>query len=383
MKFIIDGDYNRDLISFFEREKLPVTHMIVHVPANPIGNSSIFLPKILPTFEEFEDYTKIIQDYGIVPIAGIDSTCQGNFEAHAKQNDAINSLFKKLSNLGYKDILVSSPNNIGVITAKFPKMKIFLSYSQCVTSLNRGKIFFNLGADYIIIHPDVVRYFPTLRNFIKLKKKEFKFRDVDYILPLNLGCNWGCIHWYQHHNLQSHRTINSPLSYNQEKISDIANAFDYPLLYCWKKRLEDPLNLLKEGWVSPTNIELYENLGFENYLLFSSSFSNEKIIEILHSYIDKTLKTNFNEYLNFPQPYGDYWPGDKIKKSLNLLDPNVITEFCRTFPYENHYPFEKEMNEYCNIYLKNLGDGKIKERDKIIELITKRMHTIEKGVLEE
>ncbi len=383
MKFIIDGDYNKDLISLFDREKLPVTHIIVHVPANPIGNSSIFLPKILPTFKEFEDYTKIIQDYGIIPIAGIDSTCQGNLEAHVKQNKAINSLFEKLLNIGYKDILVSSPNNVGVINANFPSIKIYLSYSQYVTSLNRGKIFFNLGVDSIILHPDIIRYFHTLKNFIKLKENEIKSREIDYILPLNLGCNWGCIHWYQHHNIQSHRTINSPVSSNQENISDIENAFDYPMLYCWKKRLEEPLNLLKTGWISPNNIDLYEKLGFKTFLLFTSKFSNEKIKEIINSYMNKSLNIDFNEYLNFPQPYGNYWPGNTVKKSINRLDPGVIKEFCSTFPYDTYYPFEKEIKEHCNKYVKQLQIGDIKERDKIIELITKKMQKIEKGVLEE
>ena len=108
MKFIIDGDYNQDLISLIENEKLPVSHVIVHVPENPIGNSSIFLPKILPNFSEFENYTKLIQKHGITPIAGIDSTCQGNLEAHIKHYEAVNSLFHKLHELNYKDILVSS-----------------------------------------------------------------------------------------------------------------------------------------------------------------------------------------------------------------------------------------------------------------------------------
>ncbi|MFX0044181.1 MAG: hypothetical protein ACFE8L_14805, partial [Candidatus Hodarchaeota archaeon] len=109
MNFIIDGDYNKDLISLINKEKLPVSHIIVHVPQNPIGNSSIFLPKNLPSIKEFEEYTKIIQDNGIIPIAGLDSTCQGNLEAHFKQYRATKDLIQNLKKLGYKDVLLSSP----------------------------------------------------------------------------------------------------------------------------------------------------------------------------------------------------------------------------------------------------------------------------------
>jgi hypothetical protein len=383
MKFIIDGDYNKELISLIVREKLPVTHIIAHVPQNPLGNSSIFLPKLLPTFKEFENYTNLIGEHGITPIAGIDSTCQGNLEAHAQQYKAINTFFEKLQELDYKDILVSSPNNVGYINANFPSMKIYLSYSQYVTSLNRCKIFFNLGTDFIILHPDIIRYFHVLKNFIKLKQNTDNSRKIDYILPLNLGCNWGCIHWYQHHNMQSHRTINSPLISDQQTISDVENEYDYPLLYCWKKRLEEPLNILKTGWISPDNIELYEKLGYDTFLLFTSGFSNEKILEIIKSYRNKSLINNFNQYLNFPQPYGNYWPSMEIRNSMNHLNPEIIKDFCHSFPYEEYYPFENGIDDHCNKYLQQLKNGNIRERDKIIEFITKKMQEMEKGAIGE
>lgn len=381
MNFIIDGNYSKKLISLIEKENLPVTHIIVHAPDNPIGNSSIFLPKKLPSIEEFEDYTKFIQEHGITPIAGIDSTCQGNLEAHVQQYKATNSFFEKLRELGYKDVLVSSPNNIGHINANYPSMKIFLSYSQYVTSLNRGKIFFSIGTDVIILHPDIIRYFLLLKNFIKLRTKINKSREVDYILPLNLGCNWGCIHWYQHHNLQSHRTINSPVFPNQEKISDVEDEYDYPLLYCWKKRLEEPINLLKAGWISPDNIELYEKLGYKKYLLFTIGFSNDKILNIIKSYMNKSLEINFNEFLNIPHPYGDYWSMKEIKNSMIQLEPKILKEFCSNFPYQAYYPVENEMNIYCNKYLQQLKDGDSKEKDKYLNLISKKMQEMQRGAI--
>ena len=373
MRLIIDGDYNKDLITLIKREKLPVSHIILHVPENPFGNGSIFLPKKLPTFKDFEEYTRIVQKNGIIPIAGIDSTCQGNLEAHIKHYEAINSLFQKLQELNYKDILVSSPNNVAFVNANYPQLKIYLSYSQYVTSLNRGKIFFNIGTDSIILHPDVLRYVNLLKGFQKLKEKMYKDRKKDYILPVNIGCNWGCIHWYQHHNLQSHRTLNSPILSNQETISNVENGFDYPLLSCWKKRLEQPVNLLKAGWISPHNIEFYEKLGYDTFLLCTSGFSSQKILEIIRAYVNRSYDKNFNEILNIPQPYGDYWPKDKIKNSILQLDPAVIKEFCNKAPTQVYYPSESEINAHCNEFLKKLSVRNVQEKDNIVQLITEKM----------
>lgn len=381
MKFIIDGEYQKELISRISRENLPVSHIIVHVPQNPFGNGSIFLPKVLPNLEEFEKYSKLIQDYGITPIAGIDSTCQGNLEAHIKQNSAYKVLINELKDLGYNDILVSSPNNIGFLKANFPTIRIYLAYSQYVTSLNRAKIFFELGADYITLHPDVIRSFYTLENFIKLKEKWDSSRKFEYILPLNIGCNWGCIQWFQHHNLQSHRTIVSPLSSEQQNNSDIEDAFDYPLLYCWKKRLEKPVNLLKAGWISPDNIELYENIGYSTYLLLTGGFSVDKIVKIIQSYTKKSLNNSFNEFLNIPQPYGAYWSNDELLNSILQLDSEVIKEFNKNFPYYVAYLDEREINHHCLKYVNKLPNRSFTDKQKLIQLITNKMNDIEKGVV--
>lgn len=382
MKLIIDGDYDKDLIMLIGKKNLPISHVIAHVPKNPIGNGSIFLPKISPTIEEFEEYTEVLQDNNITPIAGIDSTCQGNLEAHMEQYKASCSLLETLKELKYENLLVSSPNNIGFFKEHFPSAKIFLSYSQYVTSTNRGKILFDIGADSIILHPDIVRYFKVLKNLIKLKQSFIKSREIESILPLNIGCNWGCIHWYQHHNLQSHRTINSPVFSNQEDISGIDDEFDYPLLYCWKDRLKNPENLLKAGWISPSNIELYENLGFKTYILFTSGFSTGKIVDIIKNYQEKTLTMDLNEILNIPEPYGSYWSSSKAKNSIIKLKPKIINNFCNNFPYQTHYPMEMEINYYCNDYLDKFQEGPIQESNEILQLITNKMKLIEKGVIE-
>ncbi len=382
MKLIIDGDYNKSLVELIRKQNFPISHVIVHVPQNPIGNGSIFLSKEIPSFEEFEEYTRVIQNNDIIPIAGIDSTCQGNFEANIQQFKATTALFETLGELGYKNILVSSPNNIGFVKENLPSTKIYVSYSQYVTSLNRGKILFEIGADNIVLHPDIVRYFKVLENFIKLKKNLKKTKEINCILPLNIGCNWGCIQWYQHHNLQSHRTIDSPVFSNQEDLSDIENEFDYPLLYCWKNRLEKPENILKSGWISPSNIELYENLGYETYVLYTSGFSTEKILEIINNYEKKQLTINFNEILNIPEPYGSYWSSNEVRNSMIKLKPEIISDFCKDFPYQTHYPLENEMNSYCAEYVKKLQNGNIQEKNKILDLINDKMKIMEKGVKE-
>jgi len=382
MKLIIDGDFDKDLVKIIGKQNLPVSHIIAHVPQNPIGNGSIFLPENSPTFKEFEELSKVILDNNIIPIAGIDSTCQGNLEAHMEQYRASCNLLETLQELQYENLLVSSPNNISFVKEHFPLAKIFLSYSQYVTSTNRGKILFEIGADNIILHPDIVRYFNVLQSFIQLKQNFKQTRVIESILPLNIGCNWGCIHWYQHHNLQSHRTINSPVFPNQAEISGVEDEFDYPLLYCWKERLEKPENILKSGWISPTNIEMYEKIGYETFILFTSGFSTDKILEIIKNYEEKKLTLDLDKLLNIPEPYGNYWSSREVKNSMIKLKPEIVSDFCNHFPYQAHYPLEDEMNSYCLDYVSKFQKSTNQGRNKILDLINDKMKLMEKGVVE-
>lgn len=382
MKFIIDGDYNRDLITSIINKDLPVSHIIIHAPHNPIGNSSIFLPEKLPKYEEFESYTKFVQEHGLIPIVGIDSTCQGNLEAHQDQYIAIKSFYKDIIEMGYENILISSPNNIAFVKSGYPSLKIFLSYSQSVTSSNRARLMFQMGASSIILHPDILKYFHAMGNFNKIKEKYLILSHTDFILPLNLGCNWGCIYWFDHHNIQSHRTMNSPVSPNQELASDVENEFDYPLLNCWKKRLEQPNQILKAGWITPYNISNYVQMGYDTFLLFTYNFSTNKIINIIEAYVKNSFEGDFNEILNFPKPYGNYWENEKLEESMIQLENNMIKEFCYDFPYKNSYfPFEDEIDKYCNGYLEKFNVGNIEERNKILSNISQKLKQMERGAI--
>ncbi|TXT60978.1 MAG: hypothetical protein BAJALOKI1v1_1200007 [Promethearchaeota archaeon] len=387
MNFIIEGNFDRALVSSINKEDLPVSHIVVHVPGNPLGNGSIFLPKEAPSFEDFKNYTKFIKDHGIIPIAGIDSTCQGNLEAHIDQYKAISSLFENLFDLEYDHMLVSAPNNIGMIKEMYPSVNVFLSYSQYTTSINRARIFFDIGADSIILHPDIIRNFNALEHFLKLKDQITKKNAAEnpsrkgYILPLNLGCNWGCIQWYQHHNVQSHRTINSPVFSNQEAVSNVNGEFDYPLLYCWKKRIENPLYILKSGWISPYNIQLYENLGYHDFFLVTTGFPAHKSIDIMNSYLTKEMKLNFNEFLNIPLPYNTQGTDSELQKLLIQLEPSLIKEFCENFPYRTYYPSEEEVDNYCQQILSKVQKAPIEQKNSIITQLTNKMREMERGAI--
>ena len=381
MKLIIDGDYNKDLITQIKKKALPITHYVVYIPNSSFGSGSILLPEELPSWEDFKEFLLILKDNNIIPIASLDTTCQGNLEAHIDQNNANITLLDELEKLGIQEYLISAPNNIRFIKHQKKNAKIYLSYSQLVTSMNRARIFFDVGADTIVLHPDTIRNMRSIKNFQKLPSKLNLDRLLDYILPLNLGCNWGCIQWYYHHNLQSHRTMNSPVLPNQARLSDVDNEFDYPLLYCWKKRLEKPSSILRSGWIAPQNIERYEKLGYKRFLLFTNGMSTNNIISMINSYVTKSLDKPFNEFLKIPHPYGDYWSVEKSKSALPLLESSFIKEFCDGFPYDESYPFEKEAEIYCNKYISKFEKENIQEKEQILQLIEEKLNNLYRGAI--
>lgn len=381
MEIVLEGDYSKEVVQIIKEKDLPVTHYIVYIPDSSFGSGSITLPEQLPSWEDFEDFLSVLKDTNIVPIANLDTSCQGNLEAHVDQYNANMELLDKLESLSIKDYLVSAPNNIRFIKHQKKDVRVSLSYAQLVTSMNRAKVLFDIGADTIVLHPDTLRNLKSMKNFLKIPTKFFPDRDLDYILPLNLGCNWGCIQWYYHHNMQSHRTINSPVLPNQESISNVDNEFDYPLLYCWKRRLEKPSNILKAGWISPHSIQMYENLGYKRFLLMTYGMDSNQIVSMIRGYNTKLLEQPFNDFLNIPHPYGKYWNVEKSRSTLPLLEPKLLKDFCDGFPYEESYPFEKEAEKYCNEYINKFEKGNIESKDQILELINNKLTELYKGAV--
>ncbi|MFX0103727.1 MAG: hypothetical protein ACFFCS_29465 [Candidatus Hodarchaeota archaeon] len=381
MDIIVDGGFNKDLITLKKEGNLPISHVIAHVPGNPMGNSSIFLPKNLPSMGDFEDFITLLKENGIVPIAGLDSTCQGNLEAHAKQVDANLALLDKLKELEINEILVSSPNNVGFLRAKYPASKIYLSYSQFVTTLNRARIFFDIGVDVITVHPDILRDMKILENMLKLPSKMDKNREFDYILPLNIGCNWGCIQWYSHHNMQSHRTTFSPVLNDQESISGVKHEYDHPLLYCWRRRINEPGNLLRAGWISPDNLQKYQKLGYNKFLVCTNGMDQKQAKHTLQSYAMGVLEAPLNKLLNIPHPYGDYWQSSLANESLGQLEPSLVKEFNANHPSNTNHAKENEIEEYCAEYGKKLKPTKAEASTVVLEIINQNLKRIHKGAI--
>ena len=171
MDLIVESDINSEIIKLIKEKKYPVSRIILHVPDSPFGNGSIFLPKDLPAYSMFKKFVEDAHSAGINIIAGLDTTCQGNLEAHVDHNAAIEKSVFNLRDLGINEFLVSAPNVIGYIKARVPEARVYLSYSQQVTTLNRARIFLDIGSDAIILHPDVIRYQPLLKNMVKLPQK--------------------------------------------------------------------------------------------------------------------------------------------------------------------------------------------------------------------
>lgn len=44
MEFIVDGDYNNNIITQIKEKEFPITHFIVYIPNSSFGSSSILLP---------------------------------------------------------------------------------------------------------------------------------------------------------------------------------------------------------------------------------------------------------------------------------------------------------------------------------------------------
>jgi collagenase-like PrtC family protease len=84
---------------------------------------------------------------------------------------------------------------------------------------------------------------------------------------------------------------------NSSRVNDRNKGFclDYCFLNCSKKRLEDPVNLIRSVWIRPEDIHIYEDLGFSNFKILERSCPTELLIRRVDAYVKREFNGNVLE----------------------------------------------------------------------------------------
>jgi collagenase-like PrtC family protease len=73
---------------------------------------------------------------------------------------------------------------------------------------------------------------------------------------------------------------------------DVSEYTDYPLMYCQRKLLSDPVEYIRSPFVRPEDISAYEEIGIENFKLIDRSSPTTELVKRATAYADRNFDGN-------------------------------------------------------------------------------------------
>jgi collagenase-like PrtC family protease len=294
------------------------------------GRSSQLLPEV--DLKALEEYVKQCKSNSIVFNYTLNSSCIGNQEFSDEGIMEITNLLEALSNIGVESLTIAMPSLFELVKASRFKFKTKASAICEISSVNKATFYKKLGAERIVVDPDITRDFKKLKRITGAVGS-----GVEIII--NNVCFRDCAYKMFHYNHESHC--------NQTNKGQTIK--DYYFHRCSMQKADQLRNVIKLNWIRPEDIKYYAEAGITHFKIQGrQSVLKGDLIKTLEYYFKEdysgnlySLITLFDSYNSF-QPYIDNKSLEGFIKTF-YEKPDFCQENCSRCGYCDMYT-EKSMN---------------------------------------
>lgn len=159
------------------------------------------------------------------------------------------------------------------------KFTICVSSLADITDVVSAKRYEQMGAGRIILHQNVNRDFPALREILDSTSCEIE-------LYANTGSLYKCPY------RQAHRAFISHLSTLSPEDLEKAENHNWFKENCIAMRKRDPLEIVKAPTIRPEDISFYEKLGIRLFKISSRSMTTRWTLGVLNAYVNRTYDSS-------------------------------------------------------------------------------------------
>ena len=187
---------------------------------------------------------------------------------------------------GIASVTVAVPYLMEVIRKRHPGLGICVSSYARVNGVRRAKYYEELGADEITLDPvTVTRDFSVLEAMAGAVKCRLA-------LIANGLCLYQCPYAQYHMVLMGHSSQSGHPSggYYEE----------YPFYNCTLRKLADPAELIRAGFIRPEDLGAYEEIGISTFKLVDRSRPTEWLAKAIGAYASGSWDGDLLEVVNFP-----------------------------------------------------------------------------------
>lgn len=296
----IDKDHKVD--SFFGKLKKDVVGG---------GRSSVSLPDV--TLDQVFEYNARCIDAGIRFNYLLNPLCLNNRDVIARDHRKIVSFISDLYKGGIRWVTVCSPYLLEIIKNQFPEMKVTIGLYAFIGNLQQAYQWIKLGADELTMMQSYNRNFPALRELLT-NLKEY---DVNIRIIGNNACLHECPFSVSHGSATAASSADDDES--REKY------FDYNLINCYSRKINNPDNLIASDWIRPEDIKYYDKLCEETgndrlvLKLVERTKPTEFLMRVIQAYINEKYEGNLVDLFNWIGNRGIETAGNTADEYVNLI----------------------------------------------------------------
>ncbi len=305
MKFSVPTVWQDELIQKVNKEKVAEFYGKLDSDFVGGGRSSFLLPHV--NKRRVREHIKQIHKENIKFNYLLNAVCMANSEFTIAGQDKLYRLLQWLLDIKVDNVIVGVPYLVQLIKRRFPQLKVYISSFAGINTVETAKRWEDLGADVITLDPITInREFQLLSQFRKAIRCHLQ-------LVANTACIYGCPFWQYHATSVSHSS----------RLHEPSGGFsvDYCILSCKLKRLLEPMEFIRAGWIRPEDISYYEDVGIDSIKLVDRTRDMDTILLIVNAYTQGYYEGNLLDL--FPN----------LSSDSTFLNKNRLSKLIRSIKY--------------------------------------------------
>ena len=268
MDYSVPTNWQPDLISHLSPS--PVTEIYGQLPRDFVGGGrASYLIGRVPR-RRFREHVRAVREAGWSFNYTLNAPSMANREWSIRGQRQLARLIERLQDVGVDWVTVSIPYLLDYIKANAPALKVSVSTQAMVATPDKARRWQDMGAEAITLSVlDVNRDFRALEQIR---------RAVSMRLQLigNLSCLQGCPSGPYHAAINAHAS--------QTGMSRF--VIDYCTVECTRRRIANPGEMIRAGWIRPEDQQTYADLGIDRIKLVTKGMRTDALTTIVKAYAE-------------------------------------------------------------------------------------------------
>lgn len=271
-----------------EKAKLKVAAIYGAEPTSVLagGRPKEDLPRV--TKNQINEHFEKAHDVGLSVNYVLNAPTTLNREYTAEGKRSIRRYFEWLDSVGVDILTVSDTQIIEMVKENSFSFRICVSTNALIRSPQEARFFEELGADIITIDFMSNRDFKTIRAIRRAVKSEL-------LVLANDPCLLHCPHREKHQlGFAIEAQLGTPYG-------------DYCGEECARKRIEEPVEIIKSPWIRPEDTAWYEAVGVQWIKIAGRTKSTEWILRCAKAYADADFDGDIYAFVEKSRFYSSVW----------------------------------------------------------------------------